>query len=177
MNKKPTESQEESLRTTFDNSLDQSKPSEQLKIKNSVKLDDTPTEGKPSTYLFIFVNPLSGDRKGSDLISLSIQHFRLRKFPQVQVEIHNILDDEDRENGVKNIQLVEEKVKLGQVPPNPVTSDDTSSTSRTSKTGKGVLSEAVQTRQIHVWSAGGDGTVMSGTSENPFIVFKLNFLN
>ncbi|KAG2203942.1 hypothetical protein INT47_007525 [Mucor saturninus] len=131
------------------------------KIKNSVKLNDTPTEGRPSTYLFIFVNPLSGDRKGSDLVSLSIQHFRLRKFPQVQVEIHNILDDEDRANGVKNIQLVEEKVNLGQVPPNPVSVDDSSSNSNTSKVEKGVLSEAVQTRQIHVWSAGGDGTVMS----------------
>lgn len=133
------------------------------KIKNSVKLNDTPTEGRPSTYLFIFVNPLSGDRKGSDLVSLSIQHFRLRKFPQVQVEIHNILDDEDRANGVKSIQLVEEKVNLGQVPPNPIPNDDNSSNSGTSKIERGILSEAVQNRQIHVWSAGGDGTVMSGT--------------
>jgi hypothetical protein len=149
-------------------------PNDERKIKNSVKLDDTPTEGRPSTYLFIFVNPLSGDRKGGDLVSLSIQHFRLRKFPQVQVEIHNILDDEDRSNGVKNIQLIEAKVNLGQIPPNPVTTkDDTSSASGTSKSEKGILSEAVQTRQIHVWSAGGDGTVMSGTVK--YRVFKKSF--
>ena len=70
-------------------------------------------------YLFIFVNPLSGDRKGQDLVSLPIQHFRLRKFPQVQVEIHNILDEHDRQQGIENIQLVENKVNKGQVPRNP----------------------------------------------------------
>lgn len=130
------------------------------KIHNSVKLDDTVTEGRPSIYLFIFVNPLSGDRKGSDLVNLPIQHFRLRKFPQVQVEVHNILDDEDRKNGVKNIQLVETKMNFGQLP--PIKSQNASENSSTSSNSeKGILSDAVQTRQIHVWSAGGDGTVMS----------------
>lgn len=131
------------------------------KIHNSVKLDDTVTEGRPSIYLFIFVNPLSGDRKGSDLVNLPIQHFRLRKFPQVQVEVHNILDDEDRKNGVKNIQLVETKLNFGQLPPlEPQNASENDSTS-SSSSEKGILSDAVQTRQIHVWSAGGDGTVMS----------------
>lgn len=131
------------------------------KIHNSVKLDDTVTEGRPSIYLFIFVNPLSGDRKGSDLVNLPIQHFRLRKFPQVQVEVHNILDDEDRKNGVKNIQLVEAKLNFGQLPPlEPQNVSENDSTS-SSSSEKGILSDAVQTRQIHVWSAGGDGTVMS----------------
>ncbi|KAI8059718.1 ATP-NAD kinase-like domain-containing protein [Thamnidium elegans] len=136
---------------------------EARKIKNSVKLDDTPTEGRPSVYLFIFVNPLSGDKKGTDLVHLPIQHFRLRKFPQVQVEIHNILDDEDRINGIRNIELVEKKVGLGQIPLNTPSerSDSNSSSSDPSKPEKGILSKAVQTRQIHVWSAGGDGTVMS----------------
>lgn len=140
------------------------RPVDERKIKNSVKLDDTSTEGRPSIYLFIFVNPLSGDKKGTDLIHLPIQHFRLRKFPQVQVEIHNILDEEDRVKGIKNIQLVETKVGLGQIPPNLPSerSDSNSSSSDTSKPEKGTLSEAVRTRQIHVWSAGGDGTVMSG---------------
>ncbi|CAO0798623.1 unnamed protein product [Mucor circinelloides] len=133
------------------------------KIHNSVKLDDTLTEGRPSIYLFIFVNPLSGDQKGHDLVTLPIQHFRLRKFPQVQVEIHNILDDEDRMNGVKNIQLVEAKLNFGQLPPlkQQTTSENSSTASSKSTEEKGVLSDAVQTRQIHVWSAGGDGTVMS----------------
>ncbi|KAI8639829.1 ATP-NAD kinase-like domain-containing protein [Parasitella parasitica] len=132
------------------------------KIHNSVKLDDTVTEGRPSIYLFIFVNPLSGDRKGSDLINLPIQHFRLRKFPQVQVEVHNILDDEDRMNGVKNIQLVEAKLNFGQLPPlEPQNTSENKSTLSANSSEKGILSNAVQTRQIHVWSAGGDGTVMS----------------
>ncbi|RCH98943.1 hypothetical protein CU097_015264 [Rhizopus azygosporus] len=66
---------------------------------------DTQAEGRPSIYLFIFVNPLSGDCKGEDLVKLPIQHFRLRRFPQVQVEIHNILDDKDRTLGLVNIKI------------------------------------------------------------------------
>jgi hypothetical protein len=138
----------------------------EAKISNSVKLDDTSSEGRPSVYLFIFVNPVSGDRKGEDLVSLPIQHFRLRRFPQVQVEVHNILDDQDRANGVRNIQLIESKVNLGQLPPIvPAVAgeapDNKSSSSSEPAEEQGVLSEAVQTRRIHVWSAGGDGTVMS----------------
>jgi hypothetical protein len=140
-------------------------------LRTSVKLDDSESEGRPSVYLFIFVNPLSGDRKGDDLINLPIQHFRLRKFPQVQVEIHNILDDEDREIGIKNIQLVEAMVSYGKIPPNPPnppnppqkeksSSSDSANTNTSSET-TARLSDAVQSRQIHVWSAGGDGTVMS----------------
>ncbi|KAI9029696.1 ATP-NAD kinase-like domain-containing protein [Phycomyces nitens] len=175
-------------------------------IEASVCLEDTETEGRPSIYLFIFVNPLSGDRKGSDLINLPIQHFRLRRLPQVQVEIHNILDDEDRMTGLEQIKLIENMVKTGQIPPIPPqdsdvdTTDSPDSLGRTSKRsstkadkssirasrrssrrssrktdrtsqtikltqtepeGLGKLSDAVRTRQIQVWSAGGDGTVMS----------------
>jgi hypothetical protein len=134
-------------------------------LRTSVKLDDSESEGRPSVYLFIFVNPLSGDRKGDDLIHLPIQHFRLRKFPQVQVEIHNILDDEDREIGIKNIQLVETMVSYVKIPPNPPQKEKSSSSdsakTNTSSETTARLSDAVQSRQIHVWSAGGDGTVMS----------------
>lgn len=117
-------------------------------------------------YLFIFVNPLSGDRKGEDLVTLPIQHFRLRRFPQVQVEIHNILDEEDRQRGIQNIQLVETKVNLGHIPPNPpqpteLSSSDSTSSKDSKKQERGILADSVQQRQIHVWSAGGDGTVMS----------------
>ncbi|KAI8991992.1 ATP-NAD kinase-like domain-containing protein [Mycotypha africana] len=145
------------------------------KIDHSVKLNDTISEGKPSVYLFIFVNPLSGDKKGEDLINLPLQHFRLRRFPQVQVEVHDILNEEDVTDGVRKIKLVEAKLKLGQVPPisdgddEKETSDrnsgekasQSSSSSSHSDNKKGVLSQAAQQRQIHVWSAGGDGTVMS----------------
>ncbi|KAI9473481.1 MAG: ATP-NAD kinase-like domain-containing protein [Benjaminiella poitrasii] len=134
------------------------------KINNSVELDNTPSEGRPSIYLFIFVNPLSGDKKGADLVALPIQHFRLRRFPQVQVEVHDILNNDDRDKGIKNIKLVEDKLKFNQIPPIQLEDDNaslSSSSSSDSHKRKAVLSKAAQTRQIHVWSAGGDGTVMS----------------
>ncbi|KAI9490259.1 ATP-NAD kinase-like domain-containing protein [Zychaea mexicana] len=121
------------------------RPDALLRINTSVRFEDTDYEGKPSIYLFIFVNPLSGDQKGIDLVHLPIQHFRLRRLPQVQVEIHNILDAEDREAGISRIKLVQSMVKLGQLPPIP----------------QGNLAPAVSGRHIQVWSAGGDGTVMS----------------
>lgn len=89
---------------------------EEKKMLNSIDLQNTETEEKPLIYLFIFVNPLSGDRKGMDLIDLPIQHFRLRRFPCVQVEIHNILDDQDRTSGVENIQLIQSMVSFGKIP-------------------------------------------------------------
>ncbi|KAG1168995.1 hypothetical protein G6F70_008768 [Rhizopus microsporus] len=120
-------------------------------LNTSVRFMDTQAEGRPSIYLFIFVNPLSGDCKGEDLVKLPIQHFRLRRFPQVQVEIHNILDDKDRTLGLDNVKLVEEMAKAGQLP-----SLDSHLQETEYKIG-----ETVRTRHIHVWSAGGDGTVMS----------------
>lgn len=87
------------------------------KMASSVDFQDTDKEGKPTIYLFIFVNPLSGDQKGGDLVDLPIQHFRLRRFPQAQVEIHNILNDEDRNLGIENIRLVQSMVAYGKVPP------------------------------------------------------------
>ncbi|KAI7858349.1 ATP-NAD kinase-like domain-containing protein [Circinella umbellata] len=109
-------------------------------------LEDTEYENKPSIYLFIFCNPLSGDQKGSELVHLPFQHFRLRRLPQVQVEIHNILDPKDRQVGVHRIKLIQSRVKSGQLPP---------------IVPQGNLSPAVRDRHIQVWSAGGDGTVMS----------------
>lgn len=87
------------------------------KMASSVDFQDTDKEGKPTIYLFIFVNPLSGDQKGGDLVDLPIQHFRMRRFPQVQVEIHNILNDKDRNLGIENIRLVQSMVAYGKVPP------------------------------------------------------------
>ncbi|KAI8146603.1 ATP-NAD kinase-like domain-containing protein [Fennellomyces sp. T-0311] len=121
------------------------RPVHHLRINTSVRFEDTDYESKPSIYLFIFVNPLSGDQKGNDLVHLPIQHFRLRRLPQVQVEIHNILDKDDREAGIARIKLVQSMVKSGQIPPIP----------------QGHLAPAVSQRHIQVWSAGGDGTVMS----------------
>ncbi|KAI7869557.1 ATP-NAD kinase-like domain-containing protein [Spinellus fusiger] len=149
-------------------------------IPASVCFEDTEAEGRPSIYLFIFVNPLSGDRKGNDLVNLPIQHFRLRRLPQVQVEIHNILDEKDRAEGIAQIKMIESRVSLGKLPPisQATDSDTNTNTSHNSQQsslsdnsykntfesepeGMGKLSPAARTRHIHVWSAGGDGTVMS----------------
>ncbi|KAI8990975.1 ATP-NAD kinase-like domain-containing protein [Mycotypha africana] len=121
------------------------------KLLTSVHFHDTKTEGRPSIYLFIFANPLSGDQKGEDLIQLPVQHFRLRRFPQIQVEIHNILDAKDRKIGIESIKLVERMVKWGRLPTLESQKDELSSE----------MDEQVKSRHIHVWSAGGDGTVMS----------------
>lgn len=101
------------------------------------------TKTAPSIYLFIFVNPLSGDEKGRELITLPIQHFRLRRLPEVQVQIHNILDKQDREAGMAEITRIASI--LDQLPPIP----------------EGKLPHATSQRHLQVWSAGGDGTVMS----------------
>ena len=132
------------------------------RLNTSVRFQDTKTEGRPSIYLFIFVNPLSGDCKGKDLVELPIQHFRLRQFPHVQVEIHNILDEKDRNLGVESIRLVEQMAKDGQLPSledqqlSVMLSEQEQQESNLHK-----ISDTVRTRHIHVWSAGGDGTVMS----------------
>ncbi|GAA5813765.1 hypothetical protein MFLAVUS_007252 [Mucor flavus] len=122
------------------------------RLNTSVRFQDTKSEGRPSIYLFIFVNPLSGDCKGADLLRLPIQHFRLRRFPQVQVEIHNILDEADRNLGLERIQLVETMAKSNQLP---------SLEEEESQDNEHSISATVRARHIHVWSCGGDGTVMS----------------
>lgn len=129
------------------------------RLNASVRFNDTKSEGRPSIYLFIFVNPLSGDCKGEDLLKLPIQHFRLRRFPQVQVEIHNILDEKDRDKGLENIQLVEEMAKFGKLPSLDEVVETNSSNEEEDESYK--IGATVRTRHIHVWSCGGDGTVMS----------------
>ena len=124
------------------------------RLNTSVRFGDTESEGRPSIYLFIFVNPLSGDCKGKDLLTLPIQHFRLRRFPKVQVEIHNILDEKDRDLGLETIKLVETMAKFNKLP--PLNDTDDQDNDATYKIGA-----TVRTRHIHVWSCGGDGTVMS----------------
>ncbi|KAI8141184.1 ATP-NAD kinase-like domain-containing protein [Fennellomyces sp. T-0311] len=146
-------------------------PENHDKIETSVRLQDTETEGRPSVYVFIFVNPLSGDRKGSDLIHLPITHFRLRRLPQVQVEIHNYLDPEDRQAGIDRVALIQSKVKASDLPPIKSSPDAPGGPraverprpkpDETFAEANGRMSKTIQTRHIHVWSAGGDGTVMS----------------
>lgn len=122
------------------------------RLRTSVRFSDTKSEGRPSIYLLIFVNPLSDDFKDEDLTQLPIQHFRLRRFPQVQVEIHNILDEKDRNLGIESIQLVEMMAKFGKLPSMKGGDDEQDGIK---------MNETVRTKHIHVWSAGGDGTVTS----------------
>ncbi|RUP45046.1 ATP-NAD kinase-like domain-containing protein [Jimgerdemannia flammicorona] len=104
------------------------------------RIDDT-----PSVYVFIFANPLSGDQKGRDLTDLHVQNFRLKDIPEVQMQIFNVLDDEDREKGFAALKAAE-KIIEEEGPIMPESNE---------------IGEAAKKRQIHVWSAGGDGTVMS----------------
>ncbi|GAB5587456.1 hypothetical protein Unana1_02356 [Umbelopsis nana] len=127
------------------------------KIYTSVMLEDSENEGRPSIYLFIFVNPLSGDQKGQELTKMAIQSFRLKQAPEVQVQIYNILDDKDRELGFEMLKLVEAMAERDELMPVP----------QNSKIGK-----TARRRQIHVWSAGGDGTVMSVFEE--LVAHKVN---
>ncbi|KAI8577290.1 hypothetical protein K450DRAFT_252474 [Umbelopsis ramanniana AG] len=123
-----------------------SRPGYSNKIYTSVMLEDSEHEGRPSVYLFIFVNPLSGDQKGQELTRMAIQSFRLKQAPEVQVQIYNILDDKDRELGFEMLKLVEGMAERDELMPVPENSK---------------IGTTARRRQIHVWSAGGDGTVMS----------------
>jgi hypothetical protein len=123
-----------------------SRPGYSNKIYTSVMLEDSEHEGRPSVYLFIFVNPLSGDQKGQELTKMAIQSFRLKQAPEVQVQIYNILDDKDRELGFEMLKLVEGMAERDELMPVPENSK---------------IGTTARRRQIHVWSAGGDGTVMS----------------
>jgi diacylglycerol kinase family enzyme len=96
-------------------------------------------ETRPSVYLFIFVNPLSGNQQGNDLLQLPVQQFRLRQRPYVKVEILNILDPQDRREGFERVLWVQNMIREHKLPPLP----------------KGM------TRHITLLSGGGDGTVMS----------------
>ncbi|RUS13820.1 ATP-NAD kinase-like domain-containing protein, partial [Endogone sp. FLAS-F59071] len=106
---------------------------------NHNRINDT-----PSIYVFIFANPLSGDEKGRDLTELHVQNFRLKEIPEVQMQVYNVLDDEDRERGFATLKAAERIIEEGSTVPE-----------------SNEIGEVAKTRQIHVWSAGGDGTVMS----------------
>ncbi|CAO3591989.1 unnamed protein product [Absidia cylindrospora] len=133
-------------------------------------LSDTAIEGRPSIFLFIFVNPLSGDQQGNDLIQLPVQQFRLRRRPQVKVEIHNILDAQDRQNGFEHILWIQNMIRQNQLPPLPTIDHGVNchyhpQYKQQQKKIQGQCAcfktPTAMTRHIHVYSAGGDGTVMS----------------
>ncbi|KAI9094699.1 ATP-NAD kinase-like domain-containing protein [Phlyctochytrium arcticum] len=82
----------------------------------------------PTHYVFIFSNPRSGNQQGLPLVSMNIQHYRMRDQPHVQVQLYDFLDLDDRNAGLKYLYLLVKKQK--------------------------------SLKEVHVWSAGGDGTLM-----------------
>ncbi|KAI9018971.1 ATP-NAD kinase-like domain-containing protein [Hyaloraphidium curvatum] len=88
----------------------------------------------PTRYVFIFVNPRSGPQQGRTLLdNVEVQHFRLRHFPQVQVQLYDITDETDRRAGENYLRWIWEESP--------------------------VFRAAHQ--ELHCWSAGGDGTFKS----------------
>lgn len=86
---------------------------------------------RPTVQVFLFANPKSGDRRGRHLIDLEVQHFRLKESPEVQIQIYNILDQTSREEGMRLLKYILHR-----------------------RAGEAEC-------EVHVWSAGGDGTVTS----------------
>ncbi|KAJ1946426.1 hypothetical protein FBU59_002031, partial [Linderina macrospora] len=55
---------------------------------------------EPSTYVFIFTNPRSGNQQGRSLMSMALRNFRLRDRPEVQVQIYDVTHDESQKEGL-----------------------------------------------------------------------------
>ncbi|KAI8338080.1 ATP-NAD kinase-like domain-containing protein [Chlamydoabsidia padenii] len=125
----------------------------------SVSVPETALEGRPSVFLFIFVNPLSGNQQGNDLIKLPVQQFRLRQRPHVKVEIHNILDPDDRQAGFEKILWVQNMIREHQLPPLPKRFCPQHPKHKCLCTG--LKNPPSMSRHLHILSGGGDGTVMS----------------
>lgn len=95
----------------------------------------------PSTYVFIFANPRSGNRQGEFLVNnLNIQHFRLKSHPRVQVQIYNILSEMEKSQAISYIRY------LLLVPPPDCPE---------------AVSQHKHVKELHILSAGGDGTFMA----------------
>ncbi|KAJ3344356.1 hypothetical protein HDU93_000146 [Gonapodya sp. JEL0774] len=61
----------------------------------------------PNRYVFIFVNPRSGNQQGRILVEhLEVQHYRMKSHPEVQIQIYNLLDNEDKANGLSYLKFI-----------------------------------------------------------------------
>ncbi|KAJ1966703.1 hypothetical protein IWQ62_002299, partial [Dispira parvispora] len=140
---------------------------------------------EPHIYVLIFVNPLSGNRTGKALVDMDFQHFRLRSQPRVQVQWYNFFDQAERENGLDFLQwVIRAKQRLDDILQkaehdtldivsdfDPTDSTHTAGSAQAtewpnslntdwSSTKRGRIRQ-VRPIEVHIWSAGGDGTVMS----------------
>lgn len=128
-------------------------------ISESHSSTDQPLIIPPTTFILIFTNPRSGNRQGKALSTLDIQHYRLRSAPEIQVQIYDFLDEEDRKTGVEYLRRLmrrEWKIEGSSISSRD---RDISSSNKTiwGSGGGGELDDI----RFHVWSAGGDGTFMS----------------
>ncbi|KAJ1952142.1 hypothetical protein EC988_003710, partial [Linderina pennispora] len=69
-------------------------------IHSSAKNALTGEIDEPSTYVFIFTNPRSGNQQGRSLMSMALRNFRLRDRPEVQVQIYDVTNDESQKEGL-----------------------------------------------------------------------------
>lgn len=88
----------------------------------------------PTRYVFIFVNPRSGPQQGRILLeNVEVQHYRMKSFPMVQVQLYDITNDSDRKLGMDYLKWIWYH--------SPVFRE--------------------HHQELHIWSAGGDGTFKS----------------
>lgn len=133
-----------------------------------------------TTYVFIFTNPRSGNQQGKNLMNLGLQNFRLRERPSVQIQIYDITQESSRKDGLHYLHQLQLRQGEGLVRlafPELVLDREREGKGWEERIAGckerlavvGEFSEAevaerlarAQERclRLHVWSAGGDGTV------------------
>ncbi|KAJ1960175.1 hypothetical protein GGI12_003944 [Dipsacomyces acuminosporus] len=55
---------------------------------------------EPTTFVFIFTNPRSGNQQGRRLLDMALSSFRLRDRPEVQVQIYDVTNTENQKEGL-----------------------------------------------------------------------------
>ncbi|RKP37933.1 ATP-NAD kinase-like domain-containing protein [Dimargaris cristalligena] len=114
----------------------------------------------PSVYVFIFVNPKSGNQVGRQLTDLPYQHFRLKSNHNVQIQWYNLFDEPEKQKGISYLLWLQkaqarvDKLRSAASPP--------SHSTHPSRTNRPTSQDTcLRPIEIHIWSAGGDGTVMT----------------
>ncbi|RUS28509.1 hypothetical protein BC938DRAFT_481798, partial [Jimgerdemannia flammicorona] len=68
-----------------------------------------------SIHFFLFVNPKSGDHQGDQILQLGLDTIQFKALRNVQVHVHNLLDEADREEGYENVRSVLESKEQFQI--------------------------------------------------------------
>ncbi|KAJ1920608.1 hypothetical protein H4219_001166 [Mycoemilia scoparia] len=75
----------------------------------TLSLTSTAVVADPTTFIFIFANPKSGNRQGRQMIDIGIQNFRLKEFPDLQVQIYDVTDIESCAKGLAYLKKLQGK--------------------------------------------------------------------